>query len=601
MTTDNSGGGGGKKANTASGFRVQSINYNSIGRNPKRRVFFEKMTRYSPDILFVIDTRLDPALEDIVKAEWGAKCYFSSFASNARGIAMFIKKNFSIKILKVHKDVKGNTLGILANVQDKKILFQGVYGPNSDDPSFYENELFQQYADWTPDFSIYCGDWNITMDPKKDTKNYSRIGKQNPKAREQLIKKIDEIGLIDIYRDQNPDGEQYTWKKWSEDKMARLDYFLISANLAPFVHRVGFAPISKTDHKIITLEIDFQRFQQGKGFWKFNNSLLKEPEFVDTVNQKIRATLKQYAILDTNRPAENALFETLDKTEIQSLPSILNPHLLLDNLLQEVRGTTIKYAARRKKNRKTRENLLLLKQEEIDKKIQLNSDPAIYKSLSAELGEVQLELEAFYEHKARGAMVRARAKMGVEGEKPTAAWLGMESYKACQKFIPKIIKPQPGGGEIILTTQKDIEAECPNFYEDLFRYRVHEDENRPIEDFLGGSEDVPKLSNTEKNSIEQDITLKELSEYLMSSKNNVAPGSSGYTNEFYKFFWPSLGTLIKKYADYCPKREKMSIVQRLGVLNLLPKGEKKQEFSSKLEANHIIKYNIQNHKWHNSK
>ena len=105
---------------------------------------------------------------------------------------------------------------------------------------------------------------------------------------------------------------------------------------------------------------------------------------------------------------------------------------------------------------------------------------------------------------------------------------------------------------------------------------MHDNENQSIDDFLGEEgEPIPKLTNDQKMSMETDLTLEELTKYLMTSKNNVAPGSSGFTNEFYKYFWPYLGTLVKKYADHCKKFE---IVQRLGVLNLLPKGEKDKKF-----------------------
>ena len=63
---------------------------NSIGKNPKRAVFFQKMAKLQPDILFAIDTRLDPILDNEIREEWGGKAYFSSFASNSRGVAVFI-------------------------------------------------------------------------------------------------------------------------------------------------------------------------------------------------------------------------------------------------------------------------------------------------------------------------------------------------------------------------------------------------------------------------------------------------------------------------------------------------------------------------------
>ena len=35
--------------------------------------------------------------------------------------------------------------------------------------------------------------------------------------------------------------------------------------------------------------------------------------------------------------------------------------------------------------------------------------------------------------------------------------------------------------------------------------------------------------------MESKITIQEMTNYLKKVKKNVSPGSSGYTNEFYKF------------------------------------------------------------------
>ena len=39
------------------------------------------------------------------------------------------------------------------------------------------------------------------------------------------------------------------------------------------------------------------------------------------------------------------------------------------------------------------------------------------------------------------------------------------------------------------------------------------------------------------------VTVEEMTKYLKKCKNNVSPGSSGFTNDFYKFFWRDIKIL----------------------------------------------------------
>ena len=40
------------------------------------------------------------------------------------------------------------------------------------------------------------------------------------------------------------------------------------------------------------------------------------------------------------------------------------------------------------------------------------------------------------------------------------------------------------------------------------------------------------------------ISIEEMTAYLKKARNNVAPGSTGFTNEFLKFFWLDLKVFI---------------------------------------------------------
>ena len=86
--------------------------------------------------------------------------------------------------------------------------------------------------------------------------------------------------------------------------------------------------------------------------------------------------------------------------------------------------------------------------------------------------------------------------------------------------------------------------------------------------------DIPKLAEVEKESMEGRITVEEMTKYLKKSKNNVAPGSSGFTNEFFKFFWRDIKNFVVNSVDYAFDNNRLSVSQNLGIISIIPKGEK---------------------------
>ena len=274
---DSSKGGG----NSASKFRILGFNCNSIGKNPKRQKVLHFLSKKNPDFLVVTDTRISKEIENTVNAEWEGHCIFNSFSSNSRGVAISIKKNNIAIVKDVFKDNQGNLLGILKEYEEKKILLEGIYGPNEDTPTFFSDLAFKKIEQWEPEFSIFLGDFNVTLNPSLDNKNY--VTDNNPQARIALKDKMEEYNLIDIFRELNPDTTKFSWKKHRELKFARLDYFLISTSLLPYIVKADILTTAFSDHSPIVLDIDFSKFVRGRGFWKFNNSLLKDKDYVTLV------------------------------------------------------------------------------------------------------------------------------------------------------------------------------------------------------------------------------------------------------------------------------------------------------------------------------
>ena len=70
------------------------------------------------------------------------------------------------------------------------------------------------------------------------------------------------------------------------------------------------------------------------------------------------------------------------------------------------------------------------------------------------------------------------------------------------------------------------------------------------------------------------ISIEEMTAYLKKARNNVAPGSTGFTNEFLKFFWLDLKVFICNAINYSYQTGQLSVTQRLGIITIIPKGDK---------------------------
>ena len=174
-------------------------------------------------------------------------------------------------MLKTVRDESGNKLILEVSTERNRLTLISIYGPNRDDHEFYE-EIINNVKD-SENPIIIAGDFNMVLDPDMDCKDYININ--NPRARDQVLNLMIECNLIDSWRELNLEARQYTWIRKNSTKQARLDFFLISGSIFMDVISAKILPGYRTDHSQIVLQFDFGKFEKGKSYWKFNNSLLK--------------------------------------------------------------------------------------------------------------------------------------------------------------------------------------------------------------------------------------------------------------------------------------------------------------------------------------
>ena len=75
------------------------------------------------------------------------------------------------------------------------------------------------------------------------------------------------------------------------------------------------------------------------------------------------------------------------------------------------------------------------------------------------------------------------------------------------------------------------------------------------------------------------ITREEALLVLKNMKNDKSPGADGFTSEFYKFFWRDIGSFLVRSLNFGFQKGELSITQRQGVINIIPKKRQTQRIS----------------------
>ena len=252
----------------------------------------------------------------------------------------------------------------------------------------------------------------------------------------------------------HPDDRTYTWTKFNGKKQSRLDFFLVSSSLMPFVQTSSIVPGFCSDHSAIELEMDFSKLSRWKGFWKFNASLLGDQKYRDLIKNTIKRVTAQYAIvLDDENFYVNASKEDLEKffssnsEALQHIPLKINSQSFLDVLLLEIRRETMQFAARKKRKSIAHEQKIVAEIEVLENKMNAEQDEAEMVSINKELQVKKRELENIYAIQAEGAFTHARAETKIEGEKPSRLFCSLEKHNAVQKHVPKLIVEKNGRKE----------------------------------------------------------------------------------------------------------------------------------------------------------
>lgn len=276
---------------------------------------------------------------------------------------------------------------------------------------------------------------------------------------------------------------------------------------------------------------------RGKGFWKFNTSLLLDDKYKTLIKQ----TISEFLNFNGN---------------------CYDPRILWDTLKCVLRGVTIKYSAHIAAIRNRREKYLC-------EKIKLLTESNITNiNVTNELKECQREYDLMHLHRTEAAMLRSKCRWTEKGERCTKFFLNLEKRNYNNKAIRKLTI---NGNETL--DQNLIMNELTDHFKKLYQKQFVSFSDEELSNYIKNS-NAPTLSQQNSMSCEGKLTLSECFKSLCEMANNKSPGLDGFVKEFYVAFWDEIKYPLINALNYGFEQKELAESQRLAVIVLVPKANK---------------------------
>jgi exodeoxyribonuclease-3 len=232
----------------------------------------EYLADIEADIIAIQETKVNLPIDNLELPGYGADWCFAERIGYSGTLCFFKDKPLSI----THGlgEPKLDTEGRLITLEYPSFYFINSYVPNSQgglDRWYYRLEWDVSFAGYLEKLQgskpvIVCGDFNVARD-YIDIYPENLRNEENPHGfmteERDGFNAILDVGCVDVFRELYPDrAGAYSW--WSnrlnkrlENRGWRIDYFLVTEQLLPFVHDCKIrADILGSDHAPLEMIID---------------------------------------------------------------------------------------------------------------------------------------------------------------------------------------------------------------------------------------------------------------------------------------------------------------------------------------------------------
>lgn len=521
-----------------SSLKFISYNVRGLRANVKRRKIMRYLNCRKYDVVFLQETHSNESDQNLWQNEYGGKTYYAHGSNGSKGVGIWLRKNSNVIVNKCLKHNEGRYLILDVTYEGNEYTLACVYAPNQDDPDFFKN-FFTHVETLPNDYKIIGGDFNLILNTVKDLKGATHGYHANKHAAQFLRNYMADEELVDIWREQHNSEKIFTFKKTRPNAYsARLDFFIISKSLMPYVVNSDIKTQYISDHSNPTVTISPNVTPRGRGYWKLNTSLLKDKKYVESVNQ----------IID-NVTSQN-----------------INIKLMWEMRKMEIRGFTIQYSSRVKRAAEAEYSELLKNLEKAEE--ELDKDPSALNK-QEHLAQCKSKINQHDEQKIEKIMFRNKKNWTQYGEKNSAYFFALEKKNYNRKCITRL---QKENGEII-SDFPSILKEQKRFYENLYREQEKSPDDQFVSNYLNQIQEdfLVKANDRDRFLLEQEISVHEIYDAIMTMKIDKCPGIDGLPIEFYKEFWSKIKEVLLELFSQIYQDNEFHLSARQALISLIGK------------------------------
>lgn len=225
----------------------------------------------------------------IWNTEWGSKAYYAHGRSNSRGVAVLFKRGFNPKVNNILRDSEGRYLLLQITIEGEIFTLLNIYAPTQNE-GIEQIHFIENLDSVLDNFEIsnlfMGGDFNTQMcSPQKEVSRDDNTGGDNSRPQSQraiYISRIEALlnhyDIADTWAHKFPNQNRSTFHRGKQS--STLDYWFLPNHLLDSVSSFTISPHPLSDHSLLLLSVGVSPHERGPGYWRFNNQLLEDSNFV---------------------------------------------------------------------------------------------------------------------------------------------------------------------------------------------------------------------------------------------------------------------------------------------------------------------------------
>ena len=461
--------------------------------------------------------------------------YINLAISHKGGTAIFINKKLNYEVIHSNMSADSRIISMDIKICKQVLHLVNVYAPasatNSERDTFFQDELLF-YLRNNLNNVILGGDWNCVTSKRDCESGNIHISKS-------LSNIVNQLRCRDAWIVKNNNIE-YSYVR--DNYGSRIDRFYVR-DLANYITDIKTYHVNFSDHSGIVMTINLpNEIKRGKYYWKLNTSLLDDKIIKDRFKIEWDRIKSYISFYDT----------IINWWEMYAKYQIKNFFIDIGREENHKKYGMLEYL----------ELKLNRLYDRLNKTGQM--DYKEVKRIKDRINSIKTEI-------LEGVKIRSRIQEQIEGEKISAYLIGKQSTIKSKKAMNEIkveenIVNSVNSGTI-LNKKESIEWYINSYYGKLYEKEVSDNESQIW--FLQFIE--KKISQVDAQSLENEITEKEIYNAINNLNVNKSPGIDGIPNEFYLKYWDVIHKELSLVLKNIINGEILQGKQRRAIITLIPK------------------------------